>query len=236
MINDSVSGEEVLTRIGRDLQGKIARIRSCNHMLSAFFEGQADDDQRKCFEAIERDCADLKSIIHNLIDLDRCYEENPDLQPSPIHLNRFLSNLVSDYDSESIFKKRVKLHFEDIDEPIHIMIDPRAIERVVQLVLSNAVKFSHPDTEIIVKFIRYANVANISVADQGIGIPKKLRPYLFSNFTKAARLGTAGAESAGLGLYLAKNIVEKHQGSIWLESEEGIGTNVFINLPIRDRI
>lgn len=236
MINDSVSGEEVLARIGRDLQGKIARIRSCNHMLTAFFESMADEDQQKCFAAIEQDCADLKSIIHNLIDLDRCYEENPDLKPSPTHLNRFLSNLVSNYDSEAISKKRVKLHFEDIDEAIHIIIDPQAIERVFSYILSNAIKFSQPDSEIVVKVIRYANVANISVADQGIGIPKKLRPYLFSKFTKAARRGTNGEESAGLGLYLAKNIVEKHQGSIWLESEEGTGTNVFINLPIRDRL
>ena len=151
-------------------------------------------------------------------------------------MNRYLSNFIQDYDSQSIYKKRIKIHFEDIDEPIHIMIDAQAIGRVFKYVLSNAVKFSQPDSEIIVKFIRYANVANISVTDQGIGIPKKLRPYLFSKFTKAARLGTAGEESAGLGLYLAKNIVEKHQGSIWLESEEGVGTNVFINLPIRDRI
>ncbi|MEQ9443053.1 MAG: HAMP domain-containing sensor histidine kinase [Cyclobacteriaceae bacterium] len=236
MINESVSGEEVLARIGRDLQGKIARIRSCNHMLSTYFEASADEDQRKCFDTVEQDCADLKSIIHNLIELDRCYEENPNLQPSPVHLNRFLSNLIQQYDTETISKKRIKLHFEDIDEPIHIMIDAQAIERVFQYVLSNAIKFSQPDSEVIIKFIRYANVANISIADQGIGIPKKLRPYLFSKFTKAARRGTAGEESAGLGLYLSKNIVEKHQGSIWLESEENVGTNVFINLPIRDRL
>lgn len=236
MINDSVSGEEVLARIGRDLQGKIARIRSCNQMLESFFEDQTDEDHRKYFEFIEQDCADLKGIIHNLIDLDNCYEENPNLQLNPTHLNRFLTNIVENYTSESIYKKRIKLHFEDIDEPIHIMIDSEAIERVFQYVLSNAVKFSKPDSEVVIKFIRYANVANISITDQGIGIPKKLRPYLFNKFTKAARRGTEGEESAGLGLYLAKNIVEKHQGSIWLESEEGIGTNVFINLPIRERL
>ncbi|MEM8966235.1 MAG: HAMP domain-containing sensor histidine kinase [Bacteroidota bacterium] len=236
MMNDSVSGEEVLTQIGRELQNKIARIRSCNQTLTTFFENTADDDHKKYFSTIEQDCADLKSIIHNLIDLDHCYEENPDLKPAPTHLNRFLSELVSSYDSEAIYKKRIKLHFEDIDESIHIMIDPQAIRRAFSHILSNAIKFSQPDSEVVIKMIRYANVANISVADQGIGIPKKLRPYLFSKFTKAARRGTNGEESAGLGLYLTKNIIEKHQGSIWLESEEGIGTNVFINLPIRDRI
>ncbi|MGB3588236.1 MAG: HAMP domain-containing sensor histidine kinase [Tunicatimonas sp.] len=236
MINDSVSGEEVLTQIGRELQNKIARIRSCNQTLTAFFESTAGEDHKKYFSTIEQDCSDLKSIIHNLIDLDRCYEENPNLKPSPTHLNRFLSDLVNDYDLESIHKKRVKLHFEDIDEAIHIIIDPQAIQRAFSYILSNAIKFSHPDGEVVIKVIRYANVANISVADQGIGIPKKLRPYLFSKFTKAARRGTNGEESAGLGLYLTKNIIEKHQGSIWLESEEGVGTNVFINLPIRDRL
>lgn len=236
MINNSVSGEVVLTQIGRDLQNKIARIRASNQMLTQALSGVADDDHRKQFAAIEQDCADLKNIIHNLIDLDRCYEENPELKPTPTHLNHFLSGLVENYDTEAIYKKRIKLHFEDIDEAIHIMIDPQAMQRAFSYVLSNALKFSQPDSEVVIKIIRYANVANISVADQGIGIPKKLRPYLFNKFTKAARRGTSGEESAGLGLYLAKNIVEKHQGSIWLESEEGVGTNVFFNLPIRDRI
>ena len=236
MTNNSISGEEVLTQIGRDLQNKIARIRSCNQTLTTFFASVADEDHKKYFSTIEQDCSDLKSIINNLIDLDRCYEENPNLNPSPTHLNRFISDLVSNYNSEAIYNKRVKLHFEDIDEPINIMIDPQAIQRAFYYILSNAIKFSQPDSEVVIKVIRYANVANISVADQGIGIPKKLRPYLFSKFTKAARRGTNGEESAGLGLYLTKNIIEKHQGSIWLESEEEVGTNVFINLPIRERL
>lgn len=59
---------------------------------------------------------------------------------------------------------------------------------------------------------------------------------MFDKFSRATRRGTAGEESSGLGMFLAKKLVEKHQGSIWYESEEGRGTNFFLDLPIKERI
>lgn len=236
MIKNVESNEEVLARIGHDLQGKIARIRSCSYILFKNFEKDLDQDAHRFFQSIERDCSEMKSIIHNLIDIDRCYEENPDIDLQCININQFISHLVEAFHLPAINEKKIKLHFEDIDEPIYIHIDEKSMKRVLESILSNAVKFSNPEGEIVVKLIRYANVAHITISDQGIGIPKKLRPYMFDKFSRATRRGTAGEESSGLGLYIAKNIVEKHQGSIWYESEEGLGTNFFIDLPVKERL
>lgn len=236
MIKSAETNEEILARIGHDLKGMIARIRSCSYVLYKNFEHDMDDDSRKFFESIDRDCAGIKSIIHNLIDIDQCYEENPDLELKITHVNAFLSKVVERYHMPSMDEKKIKIHFEDIEEPIHLYMDEKAIQRVIENILSNAVKFSTEEGEIIVKLIRYANVAHISVSDQGIGIPKKLRPYMFNKFSRATRRGTAGEESSGLGMFLAKKLVERHQGSIWYESEEGRGTNFFLDLPIKERV
>ena len=236
MITSAESNEEILARIGHDLKGMIARIRSCSYMLYKNFEEGMDDDSRKFFQSIDRDCVEIKSVIHNLIAVDRCYEEDPDVAFSYVHINRLLKDIVSSYQFPSMEEKKIKLHFEDTEEHIHIHIDEKAIQRVIESILSNAVKFSNPENEVVIKLIRYANVAHISISDQGVGIPRKLRPYMFDKFSRATRRGTSGEESSGLGLYIAKNIVEKHQGSIWYESEEARGTNFFIDLPVRERI
>lgn len=236
MIKSAESNEEVLARIGHDLKGMIARIRSCSYILYKNFEKDMDADSKKFFQTIDRDCNEIKSVIHNLIDIDRCYEEDPDIELKYAHLNPLLADTVCAFYTPSMEEKKIKLFFEDTEDPIHIHIDQKAIQRVLENVISNAIKFSDPESKVVVKLMHYANVANISVSDQGIGIPKKLRPYMFNKFSRATRRGTAGEESSGLGLYIAKNIVEKHHGSIWFESEEGRGTNFFIDLPVKEKI
>ena len=236
MIKSAETNEEILAQIGHDLKGMLARIRSCNYTLYKNFEKDLDEDSRKFFQTIERDCTAIKSIIHNMISIDSCFEEDAMQAPKTIIINHMVSNVVKEYPAQTFKEKNIRFVYEDIDEEIAIYVDEQAIIKVLEQLLSNACKFSHPNGQVIVKLVKYANVANISVSDQGIGIPKKLRPYIFNKFSKATRRGTEGEESSGLGLYLAKNIIERHQGSIWYESQEGCGTNFFINLPVRDRI
>ena len=236
MINNATSNEEILLRISGELKQKIARVRSHSSQLQQAFVGTLCQEHQQWFDSIEKDCVDLKNIIHNLISLNNEYDEHHTIQSDVVHLNRFLATFVNEYATEQATCKDVRLVYEDIDEEIHIHIDADAVAEALSHIVSNAVKFSDPNTQVVIKLVRYANVANLSISDQGIGIPKTLRPYLFSKFSKATRRGTMGEESTGLGLYLTRNIIEKHQGSVWLESEEGRGTNAFINLPIREKI
>ncbi len=236
MIKSAETNEEILVQIGNDLKGMLARIRSCNSSLYKNFEKNLDEDSEKFFQTIERDCTAIKSIIHNMISVDSCFDDDAMQAPKTVVINHVIRKVVGEYPAQTFKEKNINFIYEDLDEDIVIYVDDQALTRVMEQLLSNACKFSPPDSQVVVKLVKYANVANISVSDQGIGIPKKLRPYIFNKFSKATRRGTDGEESSGLGLYLAKNIVERYQGSIWYESQEGIGTNFFVNLPVRERI
>ncbi|MET1054266.1 MAG: ATP-binding protein, partial [Pedobacter sp.] len=72
---------------------------------------------------------------------------------------------------------------------------------------------------------------SLSIADDGIGIPKQYHATLFDKFTDAGRTGLNGQRSTGLGMYIIKSIVEWHGGKIWFESEENQGTTFYIELP-----
>jgi two-component system sensor histidine kinase VicK len=74
--------------------------------------------------------------------------------------------------------------------------------------------------------------AILQVRDTGVGIPPSLQGSVFEKFTKANRSGTQGEETTGLGLFIAKQIVEWHNGRIWLESQEGEGTTFYVELPL----
>ena len=179
MIDSTVSNEEILLRISGELKQKIARVRSHSNQLQQAFAGAMDTEHQQWFESIEKDCLDLKSIIHNLISLDNQYDEHQHpLQVDTVHLNRFLTTYVADYTSEPTQSKRIQVSYEDIDESIHIHIDPKAISEALSHILSNAAKFSQAETQIVVKLVRYANVANLSISDQGIGDSQKAAALL----------------------------------------------------------
>ncbi len=106
------------------------------------------------------------------------------------------------------------------------------LSSVINNLLSNSLKFTPYDGKIEVS-ITEPNEKEIliKVKDDGIGIPSDLQPFLFDKFTKARRKGIHGEPTTGLGMSIIKTIVEWHNGRIWFESSEGIGTTFYIEIP-----
>ena len=104
--------------------------------------------------------------------------------------------------------------------------------RVVSNLMANAIKFSPEGAVIVVSLEKRGSYARIAVKDQGIGIPEGMKDKLFDLFTEAKRPGTAGEQSFGMGLAISRQIVEAHDGKIWLESQPGQGTVFFVELPL----
>ncbi len=102
--------------------------------------------------------------------------------------------------------------------------------RVVENLLSNAVKFTDPGGQITISLKQEGRRVMLQISDTGIGIPAHLQPTLFNMFTKAGREGTQGETTTGLGLYIVKQIVEMHGGTIRVVSQENVGTSFFIHL------
>jgi two-component system sensor histidine kinase VicK len=103
--------------------------------------------------------------------------------------------------------------------------------QVVNNLISNAVKFTRPGDEIRIILRENETSVLIAVADEGIGVPENLQPFLFEKHGPARRTGLNGEKSLGLGLSICKNITNLLGGRIWAESEEGNGTTVFVELP-----
>lgn len=128
-------------------------------------------------------------------------------------------------------EKEIQIDFHP-DQNVYASIDHERMGRVLDNLISNAIKFSHRDGKIEVILMQHSNKAHLQIKDYGVGIPEHLQPSVFDKFTRANRKGTSGESTTGLGLFIAKRIMELHNGSIWVDSEQNKGSTFNIELPI----
>jgi signal transduction histidine kinase len=118
------------------------------------------------------------------------------------------------------------------DVPESVLIDGPRVEQVVVNFLSNAVQHTHPNSTVAIASRRDGDNLKVSVTDQGAGIPREEIPRLFKPFERGSTKKTAGEKSTGLGLVIARKIVEAHEGTVSIESELGKGSTFSFTLPI----
>src|SRR5258708_27277822 len=108
------------------------------------------------------------------------------------------------------------------------------MRQVIDNLLSNALKYSPETSDIDVFVVVESGEISTSVADHGIGIPRDEIPQLFERFHRARNVSSRYYGGLGLGLYIARAIIEAHRGSITVESEEGTGSRFTIRLPLTE--
>ena len=127
-------------------------------------------------------------------------------------------------------------HIEVVAETEYVVacIDPPRVEQIISNLLLNAIKYSPEGgrVTIAVRADTPDGEAVISVRDQGIGIPPAQQALIFGRFIRADNARDRGIAGTGLGLYLCRELVERHGGRIWFDSTEGQGSTFFVALPL----
>lgn len=111
--------------------------------------------------------------------------------------------------------------------------DPRRLQQLLLILLDNAVKYADRETAVQVSVSSEEKAAKISIRDQGAGIAKEDLPHVFDRFYRGAAARDQWSGGAGLGLPIARWIVEKHGGAIKLSSLQGDGTEVLVRFPLQ---
>jgi signal transduction histidine kinase len=126
-----------------------------------------------------------------------------------------------------------RLNLHTSMEHFVMYLDPRRIEQVLSNLISNAIKYSPQGgtIDITISEDSETGMALLNVRDQGIGIPLHQQANVFGRFVRAENARTYGIGGTGLGLYLCRELVERHEGRIWFESTEGKGSTFFVALP-----
>ena len=181
-------------------------------------------------DLIQQICKRSTGLITNLVNHEF-------LESASVKLNKERQNIVTiirdAVDMYQMAEQGLSKTFEvNVSSPEILMdIDDVKFMQVVNNLISNAMKFTPNGGTITIAVEERETNILFSIADTGIGIPARLQPVLFDKFTEASRPGLRGESSVGLGMSIIKNIVELHDGRIWIESEVNKGTTFFIEIP-----
>ena len=171
----------------------------------------------------------LTSLVDDLLDVSRMEAGKFLLNFSVFDLKETLKTVLERF--ESILQaEKCQPIVSRLDE-VKIFGDRIRLEQVIINLLSNAMKYGGGKPIEIALVKQSDKLAQLSIRDQGIGVPKEKQPFIFDRFERAA--GNLKVPGLGLGLYIAKQIVESHNGKIWVESRLGKGSTFFVELPIQ---
>jgi signal transduction histidine kinase len=217
---------EILGVVAHDLRNPMAAIRALAMMMET--EDNVNEDNQENLQMIKTACDKATSIINDLLETAH-NETGNEFEMEQVDLNKFLLFVVDEWQKNKTDK--VSILFYGTRQPVLAMINREKLQRALDNLISNAIKFSAASEHIEVLLKEGPGVAKIVVKDFGVGIPADLLPYIFDRFSKASRKGLRGEESVGLGLSIVREIVRKHNGEISVESVEKSGTTFMIKLP-----
>ena len=215
--------------LAHDLAGPLSLLQQLTDQL-AWEVPDASTEARELLHLMGRTCQQSTNLIRDFLDAEFLESASVQLKPERADLAAWLRVLLEEYQKSEQF---AQLHVEFVPpaQPLYVHCDVNKLQQVINNIISNAIKFTPEGGRISVRLDRYDSKARIAVADTGIGIPEALKPALFEKFTKARRPGLRGEKATGLGMSVMKTIVQLHQGRIWLDSTEGQGTTVYVELP-----
>jgi signal transduction histidine kinase len=217
--------DRILRTVAHDLRNPIGGIAS---LTSVMTEDDYTDEQKEMLCLIKETSFNSLELINEILEATNIATAK--LNKELIDINTLLYNSVELLRFKAAEKNQV-INFEPLDNPQELLISREKIWRVISNLISNAIKFSPVNASILVKAVNFENQIHLSVKDHGIGIPDKLKSQVFNMFTEAKRPGTEGEKSFGLGLSICQQIIEKHNGQIWFESDTENGTTFYFSLP-----
>ena len=174
----------------------------------------------------------MLNLINELLDVSTIESGQLQLDCARADLNELVRLNVS-RNRVLAAQKRIELDFQGDAKLAPLLIDRGKIEQVLNNLIGNAVKYSHTDTRVAIQIARTGDLVTVSVADQGQGIPEEDLPKLFKAFGRTSVQATAGEQSTGLGLAIARKIVEGHGGKMSVHSRVGEGSTFSFTLPVQ---
>ena len=172
----------------------------------------------------------LIKIINDLLNITQIEEGRFGYNFQEIDLVEFFDKLLAE--AEPIAKEyKVKVYLESPPEKISVWADPIKLGIAVSNLIDNAIKYNTTNGEVSVRIESTGEFAQISIKDNGIGIAEDELKNLFSKFFRGTNISQTKVAGSGLGLYITKNVIERHGGKIWAESVINRGTTFYFTLP-----
>ena len=225
---------DFVSNVSHELRTPLTSMRS---YLEALNDGAwKDPDIAPRFLAVTQEETDrMIRMITDLLNLSRMDAGKDTFELEYVNINELFSHVLNRFDmmlksaDKPVKPFVIKRDFTKRD--LWVEVDADKMIQVLDNIMNNAIKYSPSGGTITCRLMETHNNIVISIADEGLGVPKKDIPHVFDRFFRVDKARARSMGGTGLGLAISKEVVQKHGGKIWLESIENKGSTFFISLP-----
>ena len=221
--------KDLIASVSHDLRTPLASMRA---MVEAISDGVVSDELtiRNYCSNIRSEVEHLSTLIDDLFELSRLDSGTLDLHLQPSSVEEMLSSVLESMKAQA--EAQVLKLSHSLDGPLEpVMADPHKIQRVLYNLVQNAIRHTPADGTISVEAQDLGEQVQINVVDSGQGIVQDDVDKVFDRFYRGEKSRSREFGGAGLGLAIAKGIVEAHGGRIWVDSQPGAGSRFSFSLP-----
>ena len=226
---DAVKDEYVL-RVTHDIKGHLAAIQTNLAVLVKGIAGQLDDKQLKFTTIAYNRTLKLSDFVQDLLKVTKMRLSN-DVEYEKISMKKSIIKVI-DVNKDNALAKNISLSYTYFSDKELIFGNQFSIEELISNLVLNAIKYTPNGGKVEVLVKDDSKNIIVTTKDTGVGIPKEDVDKVFEEFFRASNVKTTIKDGTGLGLSLVKQIVNRHNGNIWVESELNKGTSFIFALPI----
>lgn len=229
LIQANATKDKLFSIIAHDLRGPIGTIVSFLEILVDQTDSYTEEDMKTFLLEMKSSSETTYNLLDNLLNWALSQKGAIDYQPENLVINDIVNENI-ELLSANAKKKSIKL-FSDISDTAIAFFDKNMITTVLRNLISNALKFTQMGGEVKISAFDKVNFVEIAVSDNGTGITEENLKKLFHTESNFTTIGTSSEKGTGLGLILCREFIEKHGGTIWVETEVGKGSKFIFTLP-----
>ena len=220
-----------LSVAAHDLRNPLTIIYTTADLITEELKEKTSKETIELLEMIKRSSKFMRDLLEELLDVSVIDSGKLSIYLEPVDIMELIRNNVS-LNRVIAGRKQITVEFKPIRDLPVFQLDRKKIEQVFNNLISNAIKYSYPQSRVIIDSKCENGNLVISVHDTGQGIPPAEMNKLFKPFPRISVKTTSGESSTGLGLVIVRKIVEAHNGKVWAENRLKVGTTFNISLPI----
>ncbi|MGZ4090031.1 MAG: PAS domain S-box protein [Bacteroidia bacterium] len=224
--------EDVLSIVSHDLRNPLSAIKSGAQLINSLAKDQDYETLNKLVSTLTEASNFMERLINDLLDFSKIQQGILPVKVQEVSVKKLTEDVVQ-FAIAKVNEKSIDLSLKIPEPDFNFICDPHRIKQVLNNLLGNAIKFTPEKGKITLIVKEQGDILQFSVADTGPGISEKDLPHLFERYwqeKKTAHLGT------GLGLFIAKGIIEAHHGKIWVESKIGQGSDFHFEIPKKIKV
>jgi signal transduction histidine kinase len=225
--------DDFVASVSHELRTPLTSIRGYLELLTSGEAGQLNDEQERFLAVVDRNADRLLNVVGDLLFVSQVEAGVISLEQNPFELVGLLKESV-DAARPAAEAKEVAVELS-ADHLAEVNADRARLAQVFDNLLSNAIKFTPAGGFVDVEIVAEGDGVKVRVSDTGMGISAEDQERLFTRFFRTAAASEQAIQGTGLGLAIVKAIVEGHGGTITVESEVGVGTTFWVELPLAVR-